>query len=77
MTVEAKIQESYREGLKEGQRKGHADGLKEGLKEGLKKSSIQTATSLLKTTTLTVEEIAFNTGLEIEEVETLKQQLEL
>ena len=65
MTVEAKIQESYREGLKE------------GLEEGFKEANLQTATSLLKATTLTVEEIAFNTGLEVEEVESLKHQLEL
>ena len=60
-----------RRGLKE----GRAKGLKEGRAEGARENAIENAKNFLKMKILTAEQIAKGTGLKLEEVQKLAEEI--
>ena len=69
------LQEGRQEGLQEGRQEGLQEGLQEGRQEGLQEGrqdeKIETAKRLLKMEKFSLEEIAYGTGLTIEDIEQL------
>ena len=68
MTIAMKMQESFQAGLEQ--------GIEQGIEQGSKDNALKNAAAFLKLNKLSVEEIAYGTGLEIEEIEALKKELE-
>jgi hypothetical protein len=64
------------EGIKEGIQKGINEGIEKGIKKGIKKGKKETARNLLLLGVLTEEQIAQATGIPIEEVRRLKEDIE-
>lgn len=59
-----------------GMEKGMKEGLQKGMQQGIQQNAIQTAINLLKMKLGTNEQIAQGTGLPLEKVLELKQQIE-
>ncbi len=64
-----------KQGRKQGQKQGRKQGLKQGQKQGQRISSIKSATMMIKLGKLTIEEIVLCSGLLLEEVQKIANQI--
>ena len=81
MTLQMKYQEKYEQGMEQGIEKGIEQGIEKGMEQGIEKgieqSKKQTALRMLKKNQLSIEDIANYTGLMEEQVEALKEELQM
>ena len=81
MTLQMNYQEKYEQGMEQGIEKGMEQGIEKGMEQGIEKgieqSKKQTALRMLKKNQLSIEDIANYTGLMEEQVEALKEELQM
>lgn len=73
MTLQMKYQEKYEQGMEQGIEKG----IEQGIEKGIEQSKKQMALRMLKKNQLSIEDIANYTGLMEEQVEALKEELQI
>ncbi|MDE6025372.1 MAG: Rpn family recombination-promoting nuclease/putative transposase [Lachnospiraceae bacterium] len=75
MTLEMRYKEFLQQGYEEGLEQGLEQGAKQGLEQGAKQEKIQMAMRMLKSGKLSVEEISEYSGLAIEQILKLKNEI--
>ena len=74
--LERGMKEGLEKGMQQGIAKGIQQGIAKGMQQGIQQNAIQTAINLLKMKLGTNEQITQRTGLPLEKVLELKQQIE-
>ncbi len=74
MTLAMKYDEWREEGLAEGRAEGLKEGLQEGLNAGLLQKALETAKNFIRMN-YPLEQIAQGTGLTLEQVQVLKEEM--
>ncbi len=85
MTLQMKYQEKYEQGMEQGIEKGIEQGIEKGIEQGIEKGieqgieqgKRQMALRMLKKNQLSIEDIANYTGLMEEQVEALREELQI
>ncbi len=77
MTLQMKYQEKYEQGMEQGIEKGMEQGIEKGIEQGIEQGKRQMALRMLKKNQLSIEDIANYTGLMEEQVEALKEELQM
>ena len=67
--------EGYNDGYDSGKKEGYDSGMSKGLEKGAHEKAIETAKNFLKMNNLSVEQIAQGTGLNVEEVQKLAEEV--
>ena len=72
---ETAISEGLQQGIEQGIQQGLQQGIQQGIQQGARENAIQNAKNFLKMNKFSVEDIAQGTGLSVEEVQKLAEEI--
>ncbi len=69
------IREGIKQGIEQGVQQGIQEGIQQGIQQGIRENAVENAKNFLKMNILSVEQISQGTGLSMEEVQKLAEEV--